>query len=323
MHRNPAAPTWQINITLEGTYNMQSKNQTQAGSVHGRVPAETYSLAVEDATSDEELDRFILKTLMPIEEGESGRLDSASQVDSFVLPQLEAKEYESYSPTQGQIPVLVVEDHIATQKLERFILEEAGYKVSAVASGEEALEAVINFRPAIVLMDVGLTGMDGFTACQHLREASDVPIIMVTGRDCLDDQVRALEVGADDYLTKSFLTQELVGRVSVLLRLSNRGLVSPNALRGELDKLHEGNIRLVVEIAGSIRKAIQLVGNLRDNRDIHNVQVVSKLGYMDITIRLACPLPIKRILLHGGTISKIVGAPSEKPYDSVFNLLLV
>ena len=290
--------------------------------MQGDEQGETCVLVVEDTTSNEELDRFILETLSPKKAGSPGTLSGTTQVDSFVLQEEDREhEYQSYSPPQSQFRVLVVEDHIPTQNLERFILEEAGYEVSAVVNGEDALQAVINSAPGIVLMDLELTGMDGFTTCQRVRELSDVPIIVVTGRDCVDDQVRALQVGADDYLIKPFLVQELAGRVAVLLRLSNREN-TPSALREELDELHEGSIRLVVEVSASIRKAINLVGDLRDHPQIHMLRVVSKRGYMDISMRLACPLPIRRILLHGGNVSKIVVEPADQPYDSVFHLSL-
>ena len=89
-----------------------------------------------------------------------------------------------------------------------------------VASGEEALEAITTKRPVLVLLDIGLPGIDGFTTCQRIREISRVPIIMVTGRDCLDDKVKGMNVGADDYVTKPFLTHELATRVKVVLRRS-------------------------------------------------------------------------------------------------------
>ena len=120
----------------------------------------------------------------------------------------------------GQGSILVVEDDAPTLRLERVLLEEEGYSVEVVASGEEAIQAVIDKKPALVLLDIGLPGIDGFTTCQRIREISRVPIIMVTGRDCLDDKVKGMNVGADDYVTKPFLTHELATRVKVLLRRS-------------------------------------------------------------------------------------------------------
>lgn len=114
--------------------------------------------------------------------------------------------------------ILVVEDDTPTLRLERVILEEAGYSVEVVGSGEEAVEFIAEKSPTLVLLDIGLPGMDGFATCAKIRELSRVPIIMVTGRDCLDDKVRGMDVGADDYVTKPFLTHELATRVKVVLR---------------------------------------------------------------------------------------------------------
>jgi DNA-binding response OmpR family regulator len=126
---------------------------------------------------------------------------------------------ESHPTAQGSI--LVVEDDAPTLRLERVLLEEEGYSVEVVSSGEAAIEAITAKKPALVLLDIGLPGMDGFTTCQRIREISRVPVIMVTGRDCLDDKVRGMNVGADDYVTKPFLTHELAVRVKVLLRRSS------------------------------------------------------------------------------------------------------
>lgn len=114
--------------------------------------------------------------------------------------------------------ILVVEDDTPTLRLERVILEEEGYSVEVVGSGEEALDFLSDKSPSLVLLDIGLPGIDGFATCAKIREFSQVPVIMVTGRDCLDDKVKGMDVGADDYVTKPFLTHELATRVKVVLR---------------------------------------------------------------------------------------------------------
>jgi len=141
---------------------------------------------------------------------------------------------------------------------------------------------------------------------------------MVTGRDSVDDQVRALEVGADDYLTKTFLAQELAERVAVLLKLASRRskLGNPSILAEELDQLYEGSIRLVVNITGSVRTAVEFVGELRDNQQFRMLRMVSKQMCMDISIRLPYPLPVKRLLLRGGHVCKMV---SDVELDSTVN----
>ncbi len=114
--------------------------------------------------------------------------------------------------------ILLVEDDTPTVRLERVILEEEGYTVEVVNTGEEAVIVVAEKSPALILLDIGLPHMDGFDTCAQIRELSRVPVIMVTGRDCLEDKVKGMDVGADDYVTKPFLTHELATRVKVLLR---------------------------------------------------------------------------------------------------------
>lgn len=114
--------------------------------------------------------------------------------------------------------ILLVEDDDRISRLERFVLEQVGYRVACVGSGEEALEMLPNTTPSLVILDAMLPRMDGFTTCQRIRESSQVPIIMVTAMDRDEDKVRGLEMGADDYITKPFSTHELASRVRSVLR---------------------------------------------------------------------------------------------------------
>ncbi len=114
--------------------------------------------------------------------------------------------------------ILLVEDDTPTLRLERVILEEEGYTVEVVGNGEDAVKVVAEKSPVLILLDIGLPRMDGFDTCAQIRELSQVPVIMVTGRDCLEDKVKGMDVGADDYVTKPFLTHELATRVKVVLR---------------------------------------------------------------------------------------------------------
>ena len=114
--------------------------------------------------------------------------------------------------------ILVVEDDDRISRLERFVLEQVGYRVACAGTGEEALEMLPNTTPSLVLLDVMLPQTDGFTTCQKIRESSEVPIIMVTAMDRDEDKVRGLEIGADHYITKPLSTHELASRVKSVLR---------------------------------------------------------------------------------------------------------
>jgi two-component system KDP operon response regulator KdpE len=90
--------------------------------------------------------------------------------------------------------------------------------VMATDAGEEALKLIEQDRPDLVLVDINLPGMDGFTLCQEIRSFSDVPIVMLSARDAEVDKVRGLEMGADDYITKPFSHLELLARVRAVVR---------------------------------------------------------------------------------------------------------
>ncbi|MDI6871078.1 MAG: response regulator transcription factor [Bacillota bacterium] len=114
--------------------------------------------------------------------------------------------------------VLIVDDEPAIRELVQFNLERAGLAVVSAADGEEALALFRTEQPDLVLLDLMLPRLDGFTVCRRIREESPVPIIMLTARTAEQDRVEGLEMGADDYLIKPFSPRELVARVKAVLR---------------------------------------------------------------------------------------------------------
>ncbi len=120
--------------------------------------------------------------------------------------------------------ILVVEDEKDIRELVRFHLEQDGYAVRETDTGESALTLVEAERPALVVLDLMLPGIDGLEVCRRLRatEASrTLPIIVLTARAAEVDRVLGLEFGADDYVTKPFSPRELVARVRAVLRRSH------------------------------------------------------------------------------------------------------
>ncbi len=114
--------------------------------------------------------------------------------------------------------ILLVEDDETLQLTIRYNLEREGHTVSTVSDGLSALEAANQERPDVVILDLMLPGLDGFEVCRRLRQASAVPILILTARDHEVDRILGLELGADDYLTKPFSLRELLARVKALLR---------------------------------------------------------------------------------------------------------
>ncbi len=127
--------------------------------------------------------------------------------------------------------VLVVEDEESIGALVRTYLIRDGYQVVWVRTGEEALVELARHPVRLVVLDIGLPGMDGFEVCRRLRARSEVPIVMLTARDEEPDRVAGLELGADDYVPKPFSPRELVARVKAVLRRSEPG---PREARLEL-----------------------------------------------------------------------------------------
>jgi two-component system response regulator MtrA len=120
-------------------------------------------------------------------------------------------------PARGLI--LVAEDEAPIAEVIRLNLARAGYGVHVEYSGDAALAAVRAHRPAAIVLDVGLPGMDGIEVCRALRTSGDwTPVLFVTARDDEVDRIVGLELGADDYVTKPFSPRELVARVTSVLR---------------------------------------------------------------------------------------------------------
>jgi two-component system, OmpR family, KDP operon response regulator KdpE len=115
--------------------------------------------------------------------------------------------------------VLVVDDEAALRKALRISLVASGFAVEEARSGEEALDAIKRHAFDLVLLDINMPGISGFDACQRIRTMLPrVGIVMVTVKDFEEDKVRALEAGADDYVTKPFRLRELTARLRAVLR---------------------------------------------------------------------------------------------------------
>ncbi len=138
----------------------------------------------------------------------------------------------------GKGLILVIEDEPSIADLLRLYLARAGYGVHAERDGETGLAQVRTLRPALILLDVGLPGVDGIEVCRRLRAQDDwTPVIFVTARDDEVDRILGLELGADDYVTKPFSPRELVARIAVVLRRT-RGSIGGAELENGSLRLH-------------------------------------------------------------------------------------
>ncbi|MBP8598398.1 MAG: response regulator transcription factor [Selenomonas sp.] len=118
----------------------------------------------------------------------------------------------------GKTRIFIVEDERRIARFLQIELEHEGYETATEENGLRAFERIAQEDYDLVLLDIMLPEMDGMTICRKVREISNIPIIMLTARDDVEDKVNGLDIGADDYMTKPFAIQELLARVRNVLR---------------------------------------------------------------------------------------------------------
>ena len=134
--------------------------------------------------------------------------------------------------------ILIIDDDALLRRSLAFNLEKAGYRTSTAGTAEDALAQVRLDPPELVLLDIGLPGMDGLDALRALRQQINVPVIFVTARRRELDEVVGLELGADDYVTKPFDIDELLARIKAVLRRTSQAVTAAP----QLEPLTVGNI---------------------------------------------------------------------------------
>ena len=145
--------------------------------------------------------------------------------------------------------VLVADDHPVVVELVGTLLEREGYTVVRAADGQEALKAAYDRKPDLVVLDVEMPKLDGWTVLSRIREVSQVPVLMLTSNDEETHKVRGLRGGADDYVTKPFSPPEFVARIDALLRRARRTSdQEPDVTRaGPLEVRHDEGIVTIDE----------------------------------------------------------------------------
>jgi DNA-binding response OmpR family regulator len=118
----------------------------------------------------------------------------------------------------GEQTIVVVEDDAAIADLLDLYLRKAGFRPLLAPTGERALELVTQQRPVLVVVDVGLPGIDGFEVCRRIRSRRPLPVLFLTAHDGETDRIHGLELGGDDYVVKPFSPREVVARIRAILR---------------------------------------------------------------------------------------------------------
>ncbi|TAH59612.1 MAG: response regulator transcription factor [Gottschalkiaceae bacterium] len=135
--------------------------------------------------------------------------------------------------------ILVVDDEKPIADIIKYNLEKEGYKVFIAEDGQQAIDSTYENKPDLIILDIMLPVMDGFTVCKKLRENISTPIIMLTAKEEEVDKVLGLELGADDYMTKPFSIRELLARVKANIRRVN---FVNNGLEGNGQLIKSGNL---------------------------------------------------------------------------------
>lgn len=117
-----------------------------------------------------------------------------------------------------KVTILVVDDEESTQNLLKTILEDAGYELVVVSTGKEAIDIVSSGNISLVLLDIIMPDMDGYKTLELIRKKSNIPVIMITGKDAITSLVTSIDMGADDYIKKPFRSAKLLARVKAKLR---------------------------------------------------------------------------------------------------------
>ena len=114
--------------------------------------------------------------------------------------------------------ILLVDDEVAIQRAVAPLLRSRGYEVEVAGTGKDAVSAAVGRRPDLIVLDLGLPDLEGTEVCRQIRKESKAPIVILSARGSEQDKVAALDIGADDYVTKPFGSEELLARIRVALR---------------------------------------------------------------------------------------------------------
>jgi two-component system OmpR family response regulator len=148
--------------------------------------------------------------------------------------------------------LLLVDDEDNLRTMLEAALRHSGFDVHPVANGRDALEAVPSVAPDLIVLDVMLPDLDGFDVCKRLRQSGDrTPVLFLTARDATEDKVRGLTHGGDDYLVKPFALDELVARITAVLRRSGVDPAAPDLSCGDLSM--DDDAHLVTKAGREVR----------------------------------------------------------------------
>ena len=201
--------------------------------------------------------------------------------------------------------IMVVEDEPNIGMLVRTYLEREGYEVLWLRSGEEALAELRRHPIELVLLDIGLPGIDGFEVCRRMN--GHTPVIMLTARDEEPDRVAGLELGADDYVSKPFSPRELTARVKAVLRRASKGGTTADVTA--IGPLTLSRVAREVRVDGSEVELTQREFDLLEYLVRHTGQVVTRDELLEAVWGFVSPGQTRTVEVHVAQLRKKLGHP--------------
>jgi pilus assembly protein CpaE len=236
-----------------------------------------------------------------------------------------------------QKKILIVEDDPVSQKLVRSILEKKGYLVGLAENGREGVQIALTYKPDLIVMDVMMPVLDGFSACREIRqqeEIGDTPIIMLTALAEVEQKIKGFEAGADDYIEKPFESLEFIARIETLLRRVSRSNSPQEArdLRGKIIAVHSlrGGAG-VSTIASNLANALSVIWDLECVLVDLNLTAGQRALFMNMPLKHSfadvADVPVEEIdygllrgiLLSNETKAKVLAAPPRPEFREKFN----
>lgn len=175
--------------------------------------------------------------------------------------------------------IMIIEDDLAIRDELAFLLENEGYQPLPVTDFDSVPVQAAQAHPDLILLDINLPGRDGFALCTALRKAVPAPVIFVTSRDSGADEVRALSLGGDDYITKPYSVPILLARIKAVLRRRSGGPEAADVLEtgGLRLSLTKGTVSANGSVAELTRNELQILSCLME----HSGQIVSRADLID------------------------------------------
>jgi DNA-binding response OmpR family regulator len=202
--------------------------------------------------------------------------------------------------------MLVEDDDAIGRLVKQYLEQQDGWRVLWLRSGEEAVAELRRHPVRLVVLDVGLPGIDGFEVCRQIRAASKVPIVMLTARDEEPDRVAGFELGADDYVPKPFSPRELAARIKAILRRAERRSEDELLSAGEIVLRRDSHEVTVADEAVELTsKEFDLLACFLEHRGI----VLSRERLLDLVWGVSYPGGTRTVDMHVAQLRRKLGAP--------------